>query len=107
MSTLRHLIKRYVTTHSFIHFLPGLTRFVDLPDVIGCMVPKPLMVQQCRLDQLYPVEGMKESLTKIAAIYAKSGAGSRFEGRFYDHPHVFSLEMQEDAFAWLDRWLEP
>ena len=107
MSTLRHLIKRHVTTHSFMHFLPGLTRFVDLPDVIGCMVPKPLMVQQCRLDQLYTVEGMKESLKKIAAIYAKSGAGSRFEGRFYDHPHVFSLEMQEDAFAWLDRWLEP
>jgi dienelactone hydrolase len=107
MSTLRPLIRKHVLTHSFVHFLPGLTRFVDLPDVIGCMVPKPLMVQQCRLDQLYSLDGMTESVKKIGAIYAKSGADSRFEGRFYDRPHLFSLDMQEDAFAWLDRWLKP
>jgi dienelactone hydrolase len=107
MSTLRPLIRNHVTTHSFIHFLPGLTRFVDLPDVIGCMAPKPLMVQQCRLDQLYTMEGMKESVSKIEAIYARSGVDSMFQGRFYDRPHMFSIEMQEEAFAWLDRWLKP
>lgn len=107
MSTLRPLIRKHVDTHSFIHFLPGLTRFVDLPDVIGCMAPKPLMVQQCRQDALYTIEGMEESVQKLKAIYAKSGASSNFEGRFYDRPHVFSLGMQEEAFAWLDRWLKP
>ena len=107
MSTLRPLIRKRVDTHSFVHFLPGLTRFVDLPDVLGCMVPKPLMVQQCRLDALYTIEGMQESVKKIGAIYAKGGADSRFEGRFYDRPHIFSLDMQQDAFAWFDRWLKP
>ncbi len=107
MSTLRPLIKAHVDTHSFMHFLPGLTRFVDLPDVIGCMAPKPLMVQQCARDGLYPLEGMKESLSKIAAIYKKAGAESSFEGRFYDHPHIFTMKMQDDAFAWLDRYLKP
>jgi len=107
MSTLRPLIRKHVDTHSFVHFLPGLTRFVDLPDVLACMVPKPLMVQQCRLDALYALEGMQESVKKIGAIYAKGGADSKFEGRFYDRPHIFSLDMQEDAFAWFDRWLKP
>lgn len=107
MSTLRHMIQAHVDTHSFIHFLPGLAHFLDLPDVIGCMVPKPLMVQQCSRDALYPMEGMKESLKKIEAIYAKAGAASKFQGRFYDQPHIFSLKMQEDAFDWLDRWLKP
>ncbi len=107
MSTLRPLIRRHVDTHSFVHFLPGLTRFVDLPDVIACMVPKPLMVQQCRLDALYTIEGMQESVKKIGAIYAKGGADSKFEARFYDRPHLFSLDMQEEAFAWFDRWLKP
>jgi dienelactone hydrolase len=107
MSTLRPMIKAHVDTHSFMHFLPGLTRFMDLPDVIGCMAPKPLMVQQCSRDGLYPLGGMKESLTKIAAIYDKAGAGANFEGRFYDHPHLFSLNMQDDAFSWLERWLKP
>jgi len=107
MSTLRPMIKAHVATHSFMHFLPGLARFVDLPDVIGCMAPKPLMVQQCERDALYPLEGMKESLLKIAAIYDKCGASSKFEGRSYDQPHIFSLKMQEEAFDWLDRWLQP
>ena len=61
MSALRPMIRSHVDTHSFIHFLPGLARFLDLPDLIGCMVPKPLMVQQCSRDELYPMEGMKES----------------------------------------------
>jgi dienelactone hydrolase len=107
MSALRPMIRSHADTHSFLHFLPGLADFLDLPDVIGCMAPKPLMVQQCSQDELYPVDGMKESLRKLDAIYAKAGATSKFIGQFYDRPHTFSLKMQEDAFDWLDRWLKP
>ena len=107
MSTLRPMIRKHVLTHSFMHFLPGLTRFLDLPDLMGCMAPKPLMVQQCSRDELYPLEGMQEALKKIAAIYAKAKAASKFVGRFYEQPHRFSVKMQEEAFAWLDRWLKP
>jgi len=107
MSTLRPMIRKHVDTHSYIHFLPGLTHFLDLPDLIGCMVPKPLMVQQCSQDGLYPLEGMQEAVKKIATIYEKAGAGSMFKGGFYEHPHIFSREMQEEAFSWMDRWLQP
>ena len=50
---------------------------------------------------------MKEAVDKLTAIYAKAGASSLFRGRFYDQPHIFSLEMQEEAFDWLDHWLKP
>ncbi len=107
MSTFRPMIKNYVQTHSFMHFLPGLTHFLDLPDLIGCMAPRPLMVQQCAQDALYPLEGMKEAVSKLTAIYSKAGVPSMFRGQFYDQPHIFSLKMQEEAFAWMDRWLQP
>lgn len=107
MSALRPLLKSRVTTHSFLHFLPGLTRFMDLPDLAGCVAPKPLMVQQCSRDGLYTLEGMKESVERISAIYRKAGAPEMFQGRFYDEPHTFSIAMQEEAFEWLDRWLKP
>ena len=107
MSTLRPMIRAHVDTHSFMHFLSGLTSFVDLPDVLGCRVPKPLMVQECSRDELFPMEGMKEAVTKLGAIYAKAGATDKFLSRFYDRPHIFGLDMQEDAFDWLDRWLKP
>ena len=107
MSTLRPMIKAHVDTHSFIHFLPGMAHYIDLPDLIGCMAPKPLMVQYCSRDALYPLEGMEEADQKISRIYAKAGVPAKYQGRFYDLPHVFSREMQEEAFDWMDRWLGP
>jgi len=107
MSTLRPMIKAHVDTHSFIHFLPGMAHYLDLPDLIGCMAPKPLMVQYCTKDALYPLAGMKEADQKISRIYTKAGVSTKYEGRFYDRPHIFSQRMQNEAFDWLDQWLGP
>jgi len=106
MSTLRPMIRRHIDTHSNVHFLPGMARYLDLPDLAAARAPKPLMVQYCRRDPLYPLEGMQESEKKLAAIYAKAGAPENFQGRFYDLGHTFSIEMQEEAFAFLDKHLK-
>jgi hypothetical protein len=79
---------------------------MDWPDVVGMMAPKPLMVQQCRQDGLFPLTGMRESLERIAAIYEKAGVKNHFDGRFYDGGHRFDVPMQEDAFDWFDRHLK-
>jgi dienelactone hydrolase len=106
MSTVRPMIRRHMDTHSFVHFVPSLHSALDLPDVAAIRAPKPLLVQQCRQDELFPLEGMEQSVAKIAAIYDKAGAGAQFSSRFYDVPHQFGVAMQEDAFAWLDRRLK-
>ncbi|MFN2165806.1 MAG: hypothetical protein ACK2U9_06055 [Anaerolineae bacterium] len=41
----------------------------------------------------------------LREVYAKAGAGQRYEGRFFPGPHKFDLEMQAYAFDWFDRWL--
>jgi hypothetical protein len=107
MSTVKPMIRRHMDTHSFVHFVPGLHRLMDLPDVVALRAPKPLMVLQCRRDGLLPLAGMEESVKKIAAIYAKARAGDRFTARFYDLPHIFNPAMQDDAFAWFDNILGP
>jgi hypothetical protein len=33
------------------------------------------------------------------------GHAERFKSRFYDVPHQFNQEMQEEAFLWLEKWL--
>jgi dienelactone hydrolase len=105
MSTVRPMIQRHVDTHSFVHFIPGLHGYLDLPDVVALRAPKPLMVQQCKRDGLFPPAGMEEAAQKIAAVYEKAGAADAFAPRFYDVPHTFNVEMQEEAFAWFDRHL--
>lgn len=106
MSTVRPMIERHIDTHSFAHFVPSLHQWLDLPDVVSLLAPKPLLVQQCRQDGLFPLAGMEASVEKIAAVYAKAGIKERFAGRFYDVPHRFDVAMQDEAFAWLDEQLK-
>lgn len=113
MSTVRPMIRRHMDTHSFVHFIPMLHRLMDLPDVVALRCPRPLLVLQCRRDGLFPLSGMEASVEQIAAIYKKAGQASRsagqdgFTSRFYDVPHIFNVQMQEDAFSWFGRILKP
>ena len=106
MSSVRPMIRAHLDTHSWVHFLPGLHQYLDLPDVASLTAPRSLLVQQCAQDRLFPLAAMKESVATIARVYEKAGAGDRFTGRFYDVPHRFTRAMQDDAFAWLDRQLD-
>ena len=106
MSTAKPMMRRHMDTHSFVHFIPRLHGRLDLPDIVALRAPKPLLVQQCRRDGLFPPEGMEESVAKIARIYGKCGAQDAFSGRFYDQPHIFNVAMQEEAFAWFGQQLK-
>jgi dienelactone hydrolase len=105
MSAVKPMLKSHIDTHSFVHFPPGLHAFLDLPDVAMLAAPRPLLVQQCSRDALFPPAGMKEAVEKIMAGYAKAKCGERFSGRFYDVPHRFTRPMQEEAFHWFDQHL--
>jgi hypothetical protein len=105
MSTVAPMIQAHLDTHSWVHFLPALHRFLDWPDVASLAAPRSLMVQQCSQDRLFPPTGMKDAVEKIAAVFERAGAKDHFVGRFYDVPHRFTKPMQEDAFAWFDREL--
>ena len=36
----------------------------------------------------------------------KAGAGKQFAGRFHDVGHQFTRTLQDEAFAWLDVYLD-
>jgi hypothetical protein len=93
MSSVRPMLKAYIDKHSWVHFLPGLHRWLDLTDVASQAAPRALMVQQCQQDRLFPPDGMKESIESIAKVFEKANAKERFAGRFYDEPHMFTKAM--------------
>lgn len=105
MSSVRPMLKAHLDTHSWVHFLPGLHGYLDLPDVAALAAPRALLVQQCARDRLFPSAGMKEAVNKIAAVYTQARAANQFAGRFHDVPHQFTRAMQDEAFAWLDQHL--
>jgi dienelactone hydrolase len=106
LSAVTPMVKAHLDTHSFVHFVPHLHRWLDLPDVVSMAAPRALLVQQCEKDGLFPLAGMKEAVANIAKVYEKGGAKEQFTGRFYDVPHKFTKEMQDAAFAFLDKYLK-
>ena len=91
--------------HTWMVYVPGLYTSLDLTDVAALTAPGALLVQQCARDTLYPMSAMKEAVDRLTQIYAKAGLAERFRGTFYDEPHSFPPAMQDEAVAWLEKWL--
>lgn len=84
----------------------GAHAFLDHPDIASLAAPDcKILVQNCARDSLFTREGMEKAAAKIGLVYEQLGHPERFESRFYDVPHQFNVEMQQDAFRWLKRWL--
>ncbi len=105
MSTVRPMIRAHLDTHSWVHFLPALHRYLDWPDIASLAAPRSLLVLQCSRDGLFPPAGMQDSVTRIAELFRHARVAERFTSRFYDVPHHYTRAMQDDAFAWFDRQL--
>jgi dienelactone hydrolase len=102
----RLLLPAHIGSHSWAQFVPGLAGQLELSDVMSIGMPGAFMLQQCAQDALFPLSGMQATCERVAATYAKAGLSERFACRFYDVPHQFNTQMQDEAFDWLDNWLQ-
>ena len=105
MTEFRAQLRNHLRHHTWMVYVPGLYQWLDLPDAAALIAPGALLVLQCRRDKLYPLQAMEGAVEKLSKIYAKAGVPERFRGTFYDVPHGFTPEMQEEAFEWLGRWI--
>ncbi|HYI97577.1 MAG TPA: hypothetical protein VEX68_28825 [Bryobacteraceae bacterium] len=105
MTEFRMQLRNHLRNHTWMIYMPGLYGALDLPDAVALHAPGALLVQQCSRDRLYPMSAMKQSVEKLSSIYGKAGIPDRFRGTFHDVPHSFTPAMQEEAFAWIERWI--
>ena len=105
MTTYPGQIDNHLSHHTWMIYVPRQLEFLDLPDVAALNAPNPLMVINCRQDGLYTVEAMESAAEKLAAIYDKMGVRDHFRAKMYDVPHMLNVQMQNDAIAWLEKWL--
>ncbi len=105
MTTFSSLLFDHLHSHTWMLYVPRENEFFDLPDVVSLNAPRPLMVINCLQDTLFTLEGEQAAEKHLTTIYEKLGAGDDFQCKYYDVPHSLNVEMQEDAFAWLDRGL--
>jgi len=106
MSTYEAMLQSHLTSIGFMKVIPGMYQYMDLPDIASMNVPGGLMVINGTKDGLFPMDGVRAAFDKIGRVYAKAGVPERFQGVTYDGPHEFNAEMQDKAYAWLDRRLK-
>ena len=92
-------------THTWMIYIPVLPRELDFPEVLGLRVPLPTLVLNNREDPLFTMAGMRRADEILREVYAKAGASERYRCSFYPGPHKFDRAMQEEAFAWFERWM--
>ncbi len=90
-------LSAYTMTH------PGLFNHLDYADVASLACPKPMLFYNGEQDALFPVPAVREAYAKLRHVWASQNAGDRLETRLWNVPHVFSREMQDEAFAWLEK----
>ncbi len=106
MTTYGSLLKHHLRSHTWMIYVPGQLKYLDLPDVVSLNAPRPLMVINCLQDRLFTLEGMQAAEAKLESVYEKMNAADRFLCRYYDAPHSLNVKMQNDAIDWLSRWLQ-
>ncbi len=96
---------RGFSSFSMIH--PGIRAMLDYADVASIACPKPMLFYNGIQDGLFPVAGVETAYAKMRQVWASQGAADRLVTRLWPAPHEFNADMQAEAIAWLDGWLQP
>lgn len=78
--------------------LPDLYRYFDLPEVMGLIAPRPLLLNMGRLDNGFTIEESVSGSERVKQIYAAAGKPSSLEIEIHDGGHVYGGERTPEFF---------
>jgi dienelactone hydrolase len=109
MTTWSDFCRNVSHTHTWMVYAPGLPGLLDFPEILGLRAPLPALVLATTEDPLFTRSETERAGRILAEVYEKArtpkGAADAFRISMYPGPHKFDLPMQEQAFAWMKRWL--
>ncbi|MEU4622699.1 alpha/beta fold hydrolase [Actinoplanes sp. NPDC023801] len=89
---------------AFYMLHPGLYRHLDIPDVASLAAPRPMFVMGGELDPLFTAEGVAAAYARLTRVWSGQRAAHRLRTQTWPGlGHLFTAEMQDEAFTWLDR----
>lgn len=106
MTSFPAQLQRHIrNTIGHTKLVPGLYRYMDYPDVATLAMPRALLVINGKKDGLFETGGVGAAFEKLQKAYAKAGMAEKVKTSLYDAPHEFNLQMQEEAWEWLRKWV--
>lgn len=85
--------------HCTCNFIPGLGRFGEIYDLVGLIAPRPLLVEAGTRDPIFPIEAVREAVTRASAVFDIFGAHGAVETDIFEGRHHISGRRAYD-FLW-------
>ncbi|OWK43110.1 alpha/beta hydrolase family protein [Fimbriiglobus ruber] len=78
----------------------------DFPLVAALAAPRPLLLGNSDLDDIFPVGGYRRIADKVRRVYALYGAEEKFQLLETKGPHKDTPELRAGINQWMNRWLK-
>lgn len=88
--------------HCVDNFIPGIVTHAELPDIIGLIAPRPLLIESGTKDPIFPIDISLKAYKKIQDIYKLLDVEDRVDQDVFEGEHRISGEK---AYDWLKKWL--
>ncbi|CAM4371966.1 dienelactone hydrolase family protein [Paenibacillus tarimensis] len=84
--------------HCLDNYLPGILREAEMPELLGLIAPRPLLLESGRSDHLFPVEEVQAAADYLVELYAELGAADCFRLDLFEGGHEIRGGL---SFDWL------
>lgn len=85
--------------HCLDNYIPGILLEAELPDLIGLIAPRPLLIESGDRDHLFPQEAARKAYSRLYSIYKAAGAEQQLEHDFFSGGHEISGTK---SFSWFN-----
>ncbi|CAI6083105.1 dienelactone hydrolase family protein [Cohnella sp. JJ-181] len=89
--------------HCLCNFVPHLLEYAEMPDIIGLLAPRPLLIESGADDPIYPIGAADRAYERVKLVYEVAGAADRLDRDTFDGGHEISGMK---AYPWLVRHLQ-
>ena len=88
--------------HCVDNFIPGILLKAELPDILGLVAPRALLIEAGTEDSLFPIEGVNHAYERLSEIYSSMGAENRLDRDIFEGNHFVNGAK---AYKWFEQYL--
>ena len=104
VSTYKAILK-HERVHCMFYYIPGILNYMDFPEIVSLIAPRAHLIINGKLDEDFPLEGLREVAAKARKTYALYGKKDAFDVHVEDCRHICNKKVRTRTYQWLERWL--
>lgn len=86
--------------HCLDNYIPGILLDAEMPELIGLIAPRGLLIESGETDQVFPRDGAERAYAQLTRIFEAAGASGSLDADYFSGGHEISGTK---AYDWLKR----